>query len=206
MKKSVGLFAMIAVMVFTGINPALAGEDNAVAKSQVQVTIGHLFNMTDDLQVFAYGIYMHNLNNNYDLGFAYAGPVIKVGEVNVYVMGVVMAEPIGTSAGPSLWLELGDFFLEFDHYESWLAASHDEGAAPPPSSYYGLVDYGHTFDNAVRIGAMVEVVGYYQDDEPFELAYGPYAKFNKFKFWMAYDETPLVAGDDYWIFRLQFGI
>jgi hypothetical protein len=203
MKKIIGL--MVLVACFASFSPTMAGED-AVAKPQVQFTIGHMFNVTEDLNAFAYGIFMYDLVNDYPIGFAYAGPVFTVGEANIYLMGVVMAEKIGTSGGVSGWLEYGDLFVEFDHYEAWMAPSHEEGSAPPAASYYGLVDLGHKFKNDVTVGAAYEVVGYYEDDHPFQMAYGPYIKFNKFKVWMAYDETPLVPGDPYWIFRLQFGI
>jgi hypothetical protein len=203
MKSVISFLLVISLLVIA--TPVLAGEE-AVAKPQIQVTIGHMFEFNEDVNGFASGIFMYDMANDYPIGFAYAGPMFSVGQANVYVLGVIMAEPIGTSAGPSLWIEANGFFLKYDHYESWLAASHDKGAVAPPASYYGLADYGYALKNKVIIGTAFEIIGYYEDDHPFEMAYGPYVKFNKFKVWLAYDETPNVTGHNYWIFRLQFGI
>ncbi|MFC1599118.1 hypothetical protein ACFL2U_03905 [Patescibacteria group bacterium] len=206
MKKMISF--MVVVVCLWLSSPVLAGEagEDAVASPQVQFTIGHLFGENEDVKGFAFGIFMYNMANDYPIGLGYAGPMFTVGQANIYVLGALMIEPAGTSAGFSGWFEYKGLFLEYDHFESWMPASHDEGAVAPPTSYYGLIDYGHSLKNDVTLGVAYEVVGFYEDDKPFEMAYGPYIQFKNFKIWMAYDETPNVPSYDYWLIRFKFGI
>lgn len=208
MKKMIGL--VIGVLCFSLSVPVFASDNDVAAKTQMQLTIGHYFELNENVTGVAFGSFLYNLNTQYSVALGYAGSMVKVGQINVYTMLAVMGEPIGVSIGPSLWLEYSNgkdsFFIEYDHYESWLTSSHEDMSIAPPASYYGLADYGHVFENKVTLGFTGEVIGYYQDNHPYEFAYGPYAQFNKFRIWLAYDQTPNVPGQDYWLIRLRFGL
>ena len=196
----------VFVSCFSIFVSVAAEADEVAAKPQLQLTIGHMFDISEDVNGFTNGIFLYDLVNDYPVAFGYAGPVIEVEELNVYALMVLMAEPIGTSIGPSLWLEYKGLFLEYDHYETWLAASHEEGAEAPPSSYYGLAEYSHAITDDISVGVAYEDIGYYQDDDSFQRAYGCFVQFGDFKTLVAYDETPLVPGNEYIIFRFKYGI
>lgn len=208
MKKMIGL--VIGVLCFSLSVPAFARDNDVAAKTQVQLTIGHYFEVNENVTGVAFGSFLYNLNNQYPVALGYFGPMVKTGQLNIYTMLAVMGEPSGMSVGPSLWLEYSNgkngLFIEYDHYESWMSSEHGDDAVAPPASYYGLVDYSHTFENKVSLGLACETIGLYQDEHPYELAYGPYAQFSKFRIWMAYDETPNVPGQDWWLIRLRFGL
>jgi hypothetical protein len=208
MKKMIGLVILMVCLAISG--QALARDNDVAAKTQVQLTIGHYFEVRENVTGVAFGSFLYNLNTQYPVALGYVGPMVKVGQINIYTMLAVMGEPIGMSVGPSLWLEYSNgkdsFFLEYDHYESWMSSQHGDDAVAPSASYYGLFDYSHNFGNKVSLGLACEGIGMYQDNHPYELAYGPYAQFNKFRIWLAYDETPNVPGQDYWLIRLRFGL
>jgi hypothetical protein len=205
------MISLVIMVLYLGFSAqVLAKGSDVAAKTQIQLTIGHYFEVNENVTGVAFGSFLYNLNNQYPVALGYAGPMVKVGQINIYTMLAVMGEPIGVSVGPSLWLEYSNgqdsFFMEYDHYESWLSSQHGDDAVAPPASYYGFADYGHILGNKVTVGLAGEVIGYYQDSHPYELAYGPYAQFNKFRIWIAYDQTPMMPGQDYWMLRLRFGL
>jgi hypothetical protein len=201
MKKMV---MVIMVLCFA----AQAMAENTSSNPQVQLTIGHGFWQKGNISGFAFGSFLYSINTSYPVALGYVGPSLKLGNFNLYTMCAVMGEPIGTSVGPSLWLEYAkgkeSFFLEYDHFESWMSSEHGDNAIMPPASYYGALNYGHKFADNVTVGLAGEIIGYY-DSQPFELAFGPYVQFNKFKVWLGYNETPSVDGQENLIIRLKFG-
>jgi len=201
MKKNVCMVVLVICLMIS--LPAMADDEGVAARAQVKLTISHVFGDNEAVKGFATGALLYDIANDYPIAFGFGGAMITVGEVNIYPCLVLMGEPTGMSVGPSIWLEGYGFFLEYDHNESWLPSQHGESA--PPASYYGFAEYGYGFKDKVTLGVAGEVVGFYEDEDPFQLAYGPYVQFDRFRVWVAYDETPTVPGNDYWIFRFKFG-
>ncbi|MBD3359803.1 MAG: hypothetical protein GF365_03815 [Candidatus Buchananbacteria bacterium] len=210
MKK--GLICVMAVIVmFVFSLPAIAGDNDLAGKSQLQLTVDHFFWESDKVSGYGWGTFLLDQNSGWPLIIGEFGPVFHLSsKVNMYLMAATMNDPLGWSFGPALWLEYtGDknyAFIEYDHYEPFMATTHDDLTPLPEQSYYGYAEYNYSLPDNIKIGVMLETFGYYEEDHAQELMYGPFAQLGRFRVIVAVDETPMLPGDDWLVLRAKISL
>jgi hypothetical protein len=206
MKKLVSAVLVVICLVFS--TPALAENRDVTAKTQVLITLSNYFE-GDQADFFAKVSYMNNVNINWPIVFGYAGPVQTSGKWSVYTLAVVMDNPVGWSAGPSVWVEYkGKYYLfvEGDYYFSTLAASSDKDVAGPINSYYGYGEASRKLNEKWKVGAAWEIFGNVEQTQPGELAYGLFVESGKIRVWVLDDQTQNLDGANYIGTRFKFSL
>jgi hypothetical protein len=206
MKKFVTAVLVVICLVLS--TPALAENRDVTAKTQVLVSLGNYFE-GDQVDLLTKVSCMYNVNNGWVNVFGYAGPVFSNGKWNFYTLAVVMDNPDGWSAGPSLWVARKgevDLFIEGDFYFSTLAASSDKDVAGPINSYYGYGEASRKLNEKWTVGAAWEIFGNIEQTQPGELAYGPFVQAGKIRAWFFYDQTPNLDGANYIGTRFKFSL
>jgi hypothetical protein len=194
MKKIVSA-VLVAICLFLSM-PALAENRDLSADTQLMLSIDHFYK-GDDTQIYAMATFMYDITYDSPIIFGYVGPMISSGKWNFYPMAVVMDNPVGWSAGPSLWLEYKGknyLFIEGDYYVPVLSASRDKDAPSPIHSYYGFGEYSRDLNEKWAVGVDWELFGNIEETRMAEMAYGPFVKAGRIKVWCFYDQTPMLPG------------
>jgi len=123
--------------------------------------------------------------------FTYLGPKVRLADgLYFYLLGGAYLDA-GSSIITSAWLdysptEQDNFFGEIDYYTPYLEQLH---------AIYLYGAYTRSTELNFDYGFAYEAMEYTRDGKFFESAIGPFLKLENIKFWLAYDETPSMSGD-----------